>query len=114
MTYDPDELESQAEEVSSGDFDQTATIDSIETDVAESVFGDDVQGDPTQEMLIVTCDSDAGTEIQEIFSTPKGPLSWRNPNFKLGQFREKYGQVPEEGMEVEITVDENGFLAIDY
>jgi hypothetical protein len=112
--YNPEELNTQAEEVRTGDFDQTAEITGIEKEIAEEIFGEDIRGDPTKEMLVVTAETDSGTDVEEIFSTPSGPMSWRNPNFKLGNFQEEYGQVPEEGMTVRITVDSDGFLAIDY
>lgn len=116
--YDPDELNEQAEnaEVPEG----KGVITDIQETVANEVYGDvDFDYDRTKPMIGVTVDpnldDDEIEEVTEAFSFPDSDASWYNPNFKLGQFRERYGSVPEEGMEVELSVDdETGMVQIDY
>lgn len=112
--YNPDALNEEAEnaEVPEG----MATIIEINETVASEVYGDDVDFDydPTRKMIEVVADT-GDDEITETFALPESEKSWFNPRFKLGQFRETYGQVPEEGMEVSTEMDEeSGFIGIEY
>lgn len=115
--YDPDALNEQSE----GDFDvsYTGTIVDIETGTAGDFItysdGTVAAQNPSREAINVIVDTEADTTIEQVFTLPseENPaLSWRNPRFKLGRFKEYYGQVPEVGMDVEITVQDNGMLGI--
>lgn len=111
--YNPEELNEQAEnaEVPEGE----ARIIEVNETVAGEVYGDvDFDYDPTRKMIEVVAD-DGENEINETFALPKSENSWFNPNFKLGQFKEQYGSVPQVGMVVQTSVnDESGFVGIDY
>ena len=113
--YNPDALDESATKAEvSGQM--TAEITEIQQDVAHNIFGDNVQSDPDKEMLVVTAETEISGEMQEVesvFSLPESDQSWLNPLFKLARFRAKYGEVPREGMQVEITTNENGFLDVD-
>lgn len=113
--YDPASLNEAAENV---DVDEslTAEITEVRQDIAHNIFGDNVQSEPDKEMLVVTAETEMGDKMQEVesvFSLPESEKSWLNPLFKLARFRSKYGQVPEEGMTVGVTANDNGFLDID-
>ena len=114
--YDPDVLDASAEE-SEVDGSLTAEITEISQDVAHNIFGENTQSAPDKEMLVVHAETDMGNdepqEIESVFSLPQSEKSWMNPTFKLARFRAKYGQVPREGMTVEVTTNESGFLDID-
>lgn len=111
--YNPEALNEQAEnaEIPEGE----ATIVSVEETVASEVYGDaEFDYDATRVMIRVLAD-DGENEIEDTFALPESEASWYNPNFKLGQFKERYGSVPKEGMTVETAVDEDsGFVGIDY
>lgn len=111
--YDPEALNEASEnaEVPEG----KATIIEINETVASEVYGDvDFDYDPTRKMIEVIADT-GETEVTETFALPQSDASWFNPSFKLGNFRDKYGSVPKDGMEVETSVDEDtGFVGIDY
>lgn len=111
--YDPDELNDEAE--GNVDIDYTGVISDIDQTTAADIFGEDAHN-PDREVIEVLVDTEAGDDFTQVFSLPNpdNPArSWSNPNFKLGQFRSKYGSVPEQGMEVNLTVDDSGFLAIE-
>lgn len=116
--YNPEQLNSEAEnaEVPEG----KAVIEEINETVASSVYGDvDFDYDPTKKMIEVVAnpniESDSVDEVTDTFALPESEASWHNPNFKLAQFRERYGSVPAEGMEVDVSVDEDtGMVQIDY
>lgn len=112
--YDPDALNESASDAEvQGSMD--GEITDITQDVAHNIFGDNVESDPDKEMLVVTAKTEISGESQEVesvFSLPESDQSWLNPLFKLARFRAKYGVVPEEGMDVQITTNENGFLDI--
>lgn len=113
--YNPDALDASAQEAEV-DGSMTAEIVDIETTDAHSIFGENTQSEPDKEMLVVTAEADMGDETQEVesvFSLPESDQSWLNPLFKLARFRAKYGEVPRDGMTVEVTTNENGFLDID-
>lgn len=111
--YDPEALNNQAENAEPPE--GKATIIDVNETVASEVYGNaDFDYDPTRLMIEVVADT-GDNEITETFGLPEGEESWFNPNFKLGNFRERYGSVPQEGMEVETEVDdESGFVGIDY
>lgn len=116
--YNPEDLNEQAEnaEVPEG----KAVITEVNETVASSVYGDvDFDYDPTKKMIEVVAnpniEDDEIDEITDTFALPESDASWHNPNFKLAQFREQYGTVPKEDMEVSISVnEETGMIEIDY
>lgn len=112
--YDPEKLNESEENAEMPD--GGAEITEIQETVASEVYGDvDFEYDPTRDMIKVTAETEDGDEIEDTFALPESEKSWFNPNFKLGQFKEQYGTVPETGMAVETSVDEeSGFLQIDY
>lgn len=115
--YDPSELNEEAEEAEPPA--KEAVITDITETVAGEVYGEDVDFDydPTRVMIEVTAETtdEEAQEISETLALPESDKSWYNPNFKLGQFKNRYGSVPEEGMEIETTIDEDsGFLEFDY
>lgn len=113
--YDPDALNEDAESAEV-DGSMTAEIVDIETDVAHNIFGENTQSEPDKEMLIVTAETEVSGETQEVetvYSLPESDQSWLNPTFALARFRAKYGTVPEEELEVEVTANDKGFLDID-
>ena len=112
--YNPDALDESAQDVEV-DGQLEATITDIRQDVAHNIFGENTQSAPDKEMLVVTAETDINGETQEVesvFSLPESEQSWLNPMFKLARFRAKYGQVPREDMEVEVTTNASGFLDI--
>jgi len=115
VDYDPTALNESAESAEA-EGEMTAEITEIEQDVAHNIFGEAVESDPDKEMLVVTAETEISGEMQEVesvFSLPESEQSWLNPLFKLARFRAKYGSVPTEGMEIELTTNENGFLDVD-
>lgn len=113
--YDPESLNEAEEEAEPPE--GTAEITDIQETVASEVYGDEVDFDydPTRVMIDVTAETEEGNEISDTFALPESEGSWYNPNFKLKQFKEQYGTVPEEGMEVETSLnEESGFTEIDY
>ena len=114
--YNPDELNDMADNAEIPD--GKAVIESITETTANEVYGEaDFDYDPTKVMIEVTAilsaDSDVD-EVTEVFALPENEASWLNPNFKLAQFKEHYGSVPREDMEVSVSVDDNGLLSIDF
>lgn len=111
--YDPEALNAQAEQ--DHELPDTATITDVEETVAGSVYPEDVDlDDPTKPMIRVEAETPDGTPITETFSLPQSETAWRNPNFKLGNFRDQYGKVPEPGMEVSVAMNDEGLLEIVY
>lgn len=113
--YNPDDLNAQEE--SAEEPNGEAEITDISETVASEVYGDNVDFDydPTRVMIEVTALTTDGQEVEDTFALPDGEMSWYNPNFKLGNFKDKYGSVPQEGQTVNVTVDEDtGFIGIDY
>lgn len=113
--YNPEELNEAEENAESPDGE--AEITDIQETTANEVYGGDVDFDydPTRVMILVTAETADGQEVEDSFALPENDASWYNPNFKLGQFKERYGSVPSEGMTVQTVVDEeSGFLGIDY
>lgn len=113
--YDPQALNEQEQnaEQNAGN----AEITDITVTTAGDVYGDDVSFDydENREMIIVTAENDEDQEIEETFALPESERSWFNPNFQLGNFKERYGSVPTEGQEVDLAVDdETGYLEVDY
>jgi len=119
MGYNPDDLEQEAEQAEQITAKGEIT-DIEETTASEAYDGNEVGDD--REVLAVTVEpeldgdddetSDVGS-FDMIFSLPKGAASWNNPAFKLGKFKRRYGQLPREGMEIDLTTNENGFYRID-
>lgn len=116
MGYNPDELNESAE--NPPETPDSATIDEVRETTAGSVFPESVDlDDPTKPMIEVVAETDdeSSVPITDSFSLPQSDTAWNNPNFKLGQFREQYGKVPEEGMTVQVQMnEENGILEIVY
>lgn len=119
MPYDPDELNESAE--NPPETPDSATITEVRETTAGAVFPETVDlDDPTKRMIEVIAETDEADEessvdITDSFSLPQSNTAWNNPNFKLGQFREQYGKVPEEGMSVSVQMnEENGILEIVY
>ena len=115
MAYDPDALDESAEAAEiSGEI--TGEIVSIDTDTAYNIFGEKTQSEPDKEMMVVTVDphpEELDNEVEVTYSLPREDgSSWLNPTFGLARFRAKYGGVPREGMDVELTTNANGFLDI--
>lgn len=113
MTYNPDDLNEQAQEAEENVEGLTGEIVAIEEGTAEDFFGDDVQGDADKDMIAVEIDTEGGDTITEYFSQPQNEMSWVNPTFRLARYKAAYGSVPEVGQEVRLTVNADGFLAVD-
>lgn len=109
--YDPDSILEQFNEVASGEYEQKATIVSVEQSTAGEVFGEKIHPnqDPDDPVIHVTAEyetEDGETkEVNETFGMAKSALSWVNSQFKLGRFIEQYGEPPQEGMEVLLRID---------
>jgi len=116
MPYDPNDLNESAESSETEDPTETVEITSITETTAGAVYPDHVDvDDPTKPMIRVEAKTSDGVPVEETFALPQSDLAWHNPNFQLGQFRDTYGKVPEEGMEVEVAMDEeSGLLSIKY
>lgn len=113
--YDPSELNDEAESAEPPA--KEAVITDVTATTAGEVYGGDTDFsyDPDRPMIEVTAEVESGEEISEVMGLPESESSWFNPNFKLGQYKNRYGSVPHEGQEVETTINEDtGFLEIDY
>lgn len=116
MSYDPDKMAEEAERAKNVDgSDLEAQIVAVSQAKAREIF-ESPQGDPDREMVqaeveVTMPDGETAT-FEESFTTPKGAFSWRNPDFKLGQFKDTYGDVPRVGMEVEVGFNDSGQLRI--
>jgi hypothetical protein len=112
--YNPDDLRDSAEEADEMDGALIGTITDVSVKPAVEVFGsDNIESDPDKPVYVVSIETEAvDATIDETFSAPKNNLSWANPEFKLAKFRNQYGDVPHEGLEVELTYNENGFLRV--
>lgn len=114
--YDKDKLAAQAEANSDQTF--IGEIGNIEETTAAEVYGEENANEPEREMIVLTVHakgSSHGTEdvvFEDSFSLPAGPKSWANPNFKLKRFLDTYGDLPEDGMDVDVEFNEDGFLRI--
>lgn len=92
----------------------TGEVVSIEETIAGDVYGDKAR-EPERPMISLTVEVDTETgddEFDTSYTLPKSALSWENPSFRLGQFIDRYGQPPEEGMDVDIEFSDDGFLRI--
>lgn len=111
--YDPDALNDASENAEEPD--NEATIEEIEETTAGNVYPESVDlDDPTKPMIRVIAETGDGTPVTEAFSLPQNDAAWHNPTFKLGQFKERYGSVPSEGMTVNVEMNEEGLLSIVY
>lgn len=111
--YDKDKLTEEAE--SNSDVDITAEITEITEKTAAEVYGAKNANEPDREMIVLTVrvNGDAAvTEFEDSYSLPAGPQSWSNPQFKLKRFRDTYGELPEEGMAVDVGYNSDGFLRV--
>lgn len=111
--YDPDALNEASENADEPD--NQAEIQEIEETTAGNVYPDSVElDDPTKKMIRVVAETEDGTPVSEAFSLPTSDAAWYNPTFKLGQFKERYGTVPEVGMTVDVEMNDDGLLSFVY
>lgn len=109
--YNPEELAEEANRAESGELE--GTIVDIEETTAQEIYGEAAE-DPDRAQVIVTValTDDVDRDLEEFtdnFSLPLGPRSWRNTDFKLGKFRRKYGELPTEGMTVNVGLNRKGY-----
>lgn len=87
----------------------TGTIQKVDVMTAGDVYGDQAK-DPSREVIQVSITVDqTGDTFRCAFTLPIAAISWKNKTFKLTQFVEKYGDLPEVGGAVEVTTGKNGF-----
>lgn len=87
----------------------TGTIDHIDAMTAGEVYGEAAK-DPSREVIQVYVKVDqTGDIFKAAFTLPYGSISWRNAEFKLGLFVNKYGDLPTPGQAVEVDLGRNGF-----
>ena len=115
MGYDPNELEEQAEEMSNRQL--SGEIVGIEETDAETAYDGHNVGE-NRDVIVLEIELEGTTEeepdtFKETYSLPKGASSWNNPDFQLGQYRDRYGKLPEEGDVVDITTNEDGYYRVD-
>jgi hypothetical protein len=107
--------EAQAEKVAKGE-EFPAHIRSVEESTAGEVFSgkndDKPVKNPERAVCVLEVEIDDGEKFTQVYSLPKTAGSWKNENFKLGHFRERYGTVPYEGLSVMVTVDKDGYYSI--
>lgn len=90
----------------------TGIIKDISELTAEEVYGESAK-DPDREVLNVTVEvTQTGDRFRTAFTKPQGRASWNNPAFKLRQFVDKYGDVPDIDMKVEVEVSTSGHFNI--
>lgn len=87
----------------------SGTITDIVEMTAGEVYGDDIAKDPDRPVLNITVEViQTGDRFKTAFTQPQGRSSWSNPAFKLRQFDEKYGDLPDIGMIVEVETTPSG------
>lgn len=113
MPYEPDAMEQQAEQADEHTF--SGEISEIEESTTGEVYGDEARNSDREVIIVsVTVETTTDTmEFSDTFSLPAGPQSWHNPNYKLGKFHEKYGELPRADMEVEVGYNDDGYLRIN-
>ena len=109
MTYTPDELNEQSENIPEV---FTGEITEIVETTAGEIYGDEANDPDRANIQVGVSVDEFGQEFVENFSLPTSPKSWLNANFKLKQFKDEYGSVPEEGMEVQCRLGSDGFLEL--
>lgn len=98
-----------AEDAKNGSLDATIT-DMVITN-AGAVYGDKAK-DPERFVMSMKITAQDGKQFTETFSMPEGAGSWRNKQFKLGQFLNKYGDMPAVGMAVKVAFNDEGFYRL--
>lgn len=91
----------------------TGIIQKIDVLTAGDVYGDQAK-DPDREVIQVHIFVEQTKDVFRCaFTLPLAALSWKNKSFKLGQYVEKYGALPEVGKKVSVTSGKNGFYEIE-
>lgn len=123
MSYNPEELEEQYEQSQEIDLTNVAgTIENVETKhISEAYETTDEMGFPIssvdpesdKECLVLTISFEVGDleeTTEEIIPIPESELGFAHPEAKIKKFREKYNDFPQEGQEVQLTQNPDGFL----
>jgi hypothetical protein len=100
----------EAQQAKEGSLD--GEITAILQTTAGEVYGDKAKDAERPVMSVhITCKD--GKEFTETFSMPSGASSWRNKDFKLGNFLNKYGNLPMVGMPVKVMFNDEGFYRLN-
>ena len=87
----------------------TGKIIDIVEQTAGEVYGEDTAKDPSRPVLNITVEViQTGDRFKTAFTQPQGRSSWSNPAFKLRQFDERYGDLPDIGMIVAVEISPAG------
>ena len=90
----------------------TGHITDIRQVTAGEVYGDTAK-DPNRPVINITIQvTETGDTFKTAFTLPAGRASWRNPDFKLKQFADRYGDLPAVGMCIDVTADAQGYYHI--
>lgn len=90
----------------------TGKITDIQVTTAGDVYGSEAK-DPDREVINVRVEVDqTGDRFKMAFTSPIGRASWTNPTFKLALFCQRYGDLPDIGMPVDVEVTNGGHYNI--
>jgi len=105
-------LKKQLEMLDSNKESFTGEINGIEESTAGEVFGEKAKN-PNREVVQLSIRvKETSDEFVETFTLPAGIGTWRNKKFKLAQFVNKYGGLPEPGMAVTVVLNDEGFYRV--
>lgn len=105
-------MEKQLEVLNSNQDSFTGEINGIEESTAGEVFGEKAKNPNRRVIQLSIKVKETSDEFVETFTLPAGIGTWRNKKFKLAQFVNKYGKLPEPGMPVLVVLNDEGFYRV--
>ena len=108
-------LDEQARAVKEGRTWQGRIVSIVDSTAGEIFAGADGKKpvkNPERDVIVIAVQLDDGEKFQTTFSLPASPKAWYNDKFKLGQYRKRYGKLPQVGDAVTVYIDGDGFYRI--
>lgn len=105
-------LKKQLEMLNSDKESFTGVINGLEESTAGEVFGEKAKNPKREVVQLSIKVQETSDEFVETFTLPVGIGTWRNKKFKLAQFVNKYGKLPEPGMIVTVVLNDEGFYRV--